>query len=55
LRCKSENEQIGLFNVSMHVNENFGRATIAPENFLVTPNEILYNVENYAGNCQLNL
>jgi hypothetical protein len=53
LRCKSENEEIGVFNVSMLVSEQYGRSLTAPENFFVTPNEMLYNVENYAGKYAL--
>lgn len=49
LRCLFEGTEVGVFNVSMLVTNEFGRAWVYPNLFRVSANEDLYNIQSYAG------
>jgi len=49
VRCKNQNQEVGFFNMTMLVSEEFGRSKTLPSNYYVSPDEKIYNVERYAG------
>jgi hypothetical protein len=49
LKCKLRGETIGIFNGTMLVSENYGRSNANPSTFFVTPDELIYNYQTYAG------
>ena len=40
---------MGVFNATLLVSEDNGRSATNSNAFFVTPNEVLYNYESYAG------
>ena len=50
LYCKLDNSEVGIFNTTMLVSENYGRSLASPSIFYATPDEKLYNYQSYAGN-----
>jgi hypothetical protein len=50
LACKLQGSTIGIFNGSLIVSQDNGRSISDPKTFLVTPDELIYNFQTYAGN-----
>ncbi len=50
LTCRLKGSTIGIFNVSMIVSEDNGRSDEEDTMYYVTPGELLYNFQTYAGN-----
>ena len=50
LLCKLQGSTVGLFNGSLIVSQDNGRSIADSSTFLVTPDELIYNFQTYAGN-----
>ena len=50
LACKLQGSTVGIFNGSLIVSQDNGRSISDPKTFLVTPDELIYNFQTYAGN-----
>lgn len=55
LVCKLKGSQVGVFNASLLVSEDNGRSLSISTAFFVTPNEIIYNFQSYAGIFDINI
>lgn len=49
LQCNFEGTEIGLFNVSMLVTNQYGRSLVRPNLYRVSADENLYTFQSYAG------
>ncbi len=49
VRCKNQNQEVGFFNLTMLVSEEYGRSQTLSSTYYVSPDEKIYNVERYAG------
>ena len=50
LLCKLQGSRVGIFNGCLIVSQDNGRSVSDPNSFLVTPDELIYNFQTYAGN-----
>ena len=49
MTCLNSAVQVGYFNASILVSNSFGRSLPAANIYLVSPNQVLYNYQSYAG------
>ena len=49
MKCKLQGNTVAIFNSTILVSENNGRSIAASTTYLVTPNELIYNFQTYAG------
>jgi len=48
LQCNFEGTEVGVFNVSMLISNEYGRALVSPSLYRVSATETLYNIQSYA-------
>ena len=49
LKCKLQGNTVAIFNASLLVSQDNGRSVSDPSTYLVTPDELIYNFQTYAG------
>ena len=52
--CKLENSEVGVFNTTLLVSEEYGRSVAASAMYFVTPDEKIYNYQSFAGKLKNN-
>ena len=51
--CKLDNSEVGVFNTSLLVSEEYGRSVVDSSMYYVTPDEKIYNYQSFAGEFML--
>ncbi len=49
LGCQLQGQTVAIFNASILVSEDNGRSIASSNTYLVTPDQLIYNFQTYAG------